>query len=400
MKVCMLAYAHYINDARIKSYVQTLEEHGNSVDVIALRSEGEASSEKRCSGTTLRILDKYQGDSTLLYACSYLWFLLKAFGLLTTGLFRGRRYDAVHVHNMPNALVLAALVPKLFGAKLLLDVHDLMTVNYMAKFECSESSLLIRVLKQEQRWSAALADQVICADHNQRDYLVQQCGIRPEKVAVLMNLPNEAIFAGPRLPKSDSTFRIVYHGTIAHRLGIDLMIRAMALVRQQIPAELYIFGAGDFLPESIALASQLHVDDVVRFSRSFFPVEKIAEMVSPMHLGLIGNRRNLACDQFMLPVKLLEYVYLGVPVIAPRLKVIQRYFDESAVRFYEPENVEAMANAIVELYRNPAQRTQQAAGAARFYERFNVGEQAQRYLSLFDDVHPEGAPALPKKQAV
>ena len=83
MNVCMLAYAHYINDARIKNYVRTLEDHGHQVDVIALRSDGEAAVEQRGSGTTFRIMDKYQGDSTLMYVWSYLKFFLKSAFFLT-----------------------------------------------------------------------------------------------------------------------------------------------------------------------------------------------------------------------------------------------------------------------------------------------------------------------------
>src|SRR6516225_4529704 len=122
MNVCMLAYAHYMNDARIKNYVRILEDHGHSVDVIALRSDGEPRIEERPLGTVSRIMSKYQGDSTLRYLLSYLMFFLKSAFLLARRSVK-RRYDRVHVHNMPNALVYAAIVPRLQGARLMLDVH-------------------------------------------------------------------------------------------------------------------------------------------------------------------------------------------------------------------------------------------------------------------------------------
>src|SRR5260370_34099380 len=118
--------------------------------------------------------------------------------------------------------------------------------------------------------------------------------------------------------KTREVYRIVYHGTIAHRLGIDLIVQAMARVADRIPAELWVYGSGDYLPEVLALSSQLGVEGKVHFSRTFFPVERIPEIVSGMDLGIIGNRRNLACERYMLPVKLLEYLYLGVPAVAPR----------------------------------------------------------------------------------
>jgi glycosyltransferase involved in cell wall biosynthesis len=382
----MLAYAHYINDARIKSYVRTLEDHGHRVDVVALRSEGESSIEHRPTGTIFRVMDKYQGDSKLAYAWSYLRFFLKALLFLARRSFRDR-YDVIHVHNMPNVLVFAAIVPKMLGARLLLDVHDLMTVNYMAKFHVGEHNSRVQILKIEQRISSMFADRVICADHNQQDYLVEHCGVAGKKITVLMNLPNAELF-GPtpsNKQKTEDAFRIVYHGTIAHRLGIDLILRAVALVADRIPAELWMYGSGDYLPEALALSTELGLDEKVHFSRSFFPVEQIPEIVCGMDLGIIGNRRNLACDKYMLPVKLLEYVYLGVPVVAPRLGVIGRYFDDTMLRFYEPENVEQMASAIVELYSNREQRERLARTAMIFYQKHNIKAQADCYLDLMSE---------------
>lgn len=399
MKVCMLAYAHYINDARIKNYVRTLEDHGHSVDVIALRSDGEAAVESTPSGTVFRVMNKYQGQSTLMYACSYLIFFLRAMFLLGRRSFQGR-YDVIHVHNMPNVLVFATLIPKMLGARVILDVHDLMTANYMAKFHVRESDLPVKVLKIEQRLSSWFADHVVCADHNQKDFLVEHCGGSREKITVLMNLPNAELF-GPMKTgegKGSKAFRIVYHGTIAHRLGIDLILRAMAKVTDQVPAELWMYGAGDFLPDALALSSELGLDGKVHFSGTFFPVEKIPEIVSGMDLGIIGNRRNLACDKYMLPVKLLEYVYLGVPVIAPRLEVIARYFDETMVRFYEPENVEQMSDAIVELFNSREERERLARSATGFYEKHNIQAQADRYLNLLT-AHDVRLCAVPERNS-
>jgi glycosyltransferase involved in cell wall biosynthesis len=381
MNVCMLAYAHYINDARIKSYVRTLEAEGHGVDVIALRAEGEAVSEARPTGTIFRVMDKYQGESTLMYMWSYLAFFLKAAFLLARLSFR-RKYDVVHVHNMPNVLVFAAMGPKLLGARVMLDVHDLMTANYMAKFHCGENSPAVKILKIEQRLAALFADHVFCADHNQQDYLAAYCGVRREKVTVLMNLPNVDLFKPVAAERPAGVFRMIYHGTIAYRLGIDLIIRAVAKASERIPVQLWLYGAGDYLPEALALASELGMEQKIHFNRKFFPVEQIPEMVCGMDLGVIGNRRNLACDKYMLPVKLLEYVYLGVPVIAPRLEVIMRYFDDTMVRYYEPENVEQMADAIVALCQDQEERERKARAAVGFYRKHNNKAQAELYLDL------------------
>jgi glycosyltransferase involved in cell wall biosynthesis len=156
----------------------------------------------------------------------------------------------------------------------------------------------------------------------------------------------------------------------------------MAKVAGQIPAKLWIYGSGDYLPDALALARRLGLGDKVHFSGSFFPVEQIPEMVSGMDLGIVGNRRNLACDKYMLPVKLLEYVYLGIPVVVPRLSIIARYFNDTMVRFYEPENEDEMAAAIVELFHDKDRRKLLATNAQQFYQTYNIGVQASRYINV------------------
>jgi glycosyltransferase involved in cell wall biosynthesis len=164
------------------------------------------------------------------------------------------------------------------------------------------------------------------------------------------------------------------------------MLAAVAKVPPKVPIRFSLFGSGDFLEDALEVAKQLQLGDRVCFSRSFFPVEMIPKMVGSMDLGVIGNRRTLACDKFMLPVKLLEYVYLGIPVVAPRLEVIRRYFDEDMVKFYEPEDAADLATCIVALYESPEERQRLSRNASKFYERHNWEQQAIAYFSLLSGV--------------
>jgi glycosyltransferase involved in cell wall biosynthesis len=120
----------------------------------------------------------------------------------------------------------------------------------------------------------------------------------------------------------------------------------------------------------------------VYFSKSFFPTEMVPGMISRADFGIIANRRSLATNKFMMPVKLLEYVYLKIPVIAPRLDIIETYFKEGMVKYYEPENVDDLVRCIIELYRNPQERELQVKNALTFYERRSWKTQGIEYLKL------------------
>jgi hypothetical protein len=156
----MVAYAQYSRDARIKSYVKTLRQRGANVDLFILREPGKESTETSGGLTIHHVSRHYRGSSALRYVLSYLVFFLTTLVRVSwLSIFRG--YKTVHVHNMPNLLVFTAIVPKLLGARVLLDVHDLMMANYMAKFGVSEDHFMVRCLRLEQKLSALMANRVI-----------------------------------------------------------------------------------------------------------------------------------------------------------------------------------------------------------------------------------------------
>lgn len=381
MKVCMLAYATYFTDARIKAYVKTLAVNGISSDVIALKEKGKGGKGVIENGEIFYLMKKYQGGNSLQYIANYLVFFIVAFFKLSFLYFR-KKYKIIHVHNMPNFLVFAAIIPKLLGAKLILDVHDIMTANYMVKFSINDANWIIKILKIEQKISASFVDYIICADHMQRELLIKY-GIPERKINVIMNVPNEEIFRPVKQNKSKAKdFNIVYHGTIAKRLGIDILLKAIELIKDKIPVRMNIYGEGDFLNEVLNLSKELNLEDCVYFSKSFFPVEKIPEIVGEMDVGVVPNRKNIATDHYMMPVKLMEYVYLQIPVVAPRLQVITHYFDESMIKFYQPEDIEDLARCFFELYHDKKERMSLVNNANKFIEKYNWTSQALGYLNI------------------
>ncbi len=207
-------------------------------------------------------------------------------------------------------------------------------------------------------------------------------GLRPEKITVLMNVANEEVFVPVHRKKDVKWFNLAYHGTIAERLGIDILLRAMAIIKDEFPVFLSAYGEGDFLEDCLRLRKELGLNGSVYFSESFFPVEKIPKIVGNMDAGIVPNRKTLATDKFMMPVKLMEYVYLQIPVIAPRLQIIQYYFDNTMVKFFEPGNAKDLARAIVELYENPEERKNLVLNANKFIEKHNWKSQEKEYARL------------------
>ena len=262
---------------------------------------------------------------------SYLRFTLAASAACLRLLAR-RELDVVHVHNIPDFLVFAGLLPRLAGTKVVLDVHDSVPETFATKF--SAGSAFWKALCLEERLSALVAHRVICVNHPQRDTLVAR-GIPASKTFVSMNVPDPLIFrtvAGRRPAESRGRhFNLVYHGTMAERLGVDLIIRAVAQLHGRVPGSAAASvgprrrSGGVSAPGSGAERGRCGL-----VSPEGLSARRAAARLGSMDLGVVGNRRSAACD-LMLPVKLVEYVSLGIPAVVPRLKTIEHYFSDDMV---------------------------------------------------------------------
>lgn len=374
-KICMIAYTTYLSDARPRREAETLVRRGDQVDFIALGEKDRPASETVEGVRLFRVNQlKYRGGSGVSYLLAYMRFLC-AVSFKVARLHGKQRYDVVYVHTMPDLLVLAALIPKMLGARVVLNLHDMMPELYMSKFGIGEKHPLIRFLALQEQASIRLADRAIAVHDPHRDVLCRR-GTPRAKITVLPNVPDPRVFRRslrnnlPLAPAAGA-FRIVYHGTIARRLGLDLAVSAFAQAAPLCPnARLEIFGDGDAADELQAQIQASGVAGRIAFSRRMFRVEDICSMIQGAAVGIICNRRDLATE-YMLPVKLLEYVQLGIPAIAPRLMTIQYYFSGSQVAYYEAGNVDEMAAAIRDLYADAAKRAELARQGTEFARRFN-----------------------------
>jgi glycosyltransferase involved in cell wall biosynthesis len=180
---------------------------------------------------------------------------------------------------------------------------------------------------------------------------------------------------------------MVYHGTIAERLGVDLVVQAVAKLSDLIPSlQFHLWSkAGPALDAIEQLSRSLNVGGRVCILRGGVPLERLSQELKVMNLGIVSNRKGVATD-LMLPVKMLEYIALGIPVVAPRLKCIQYYFSEEMVSFFEAGDVDSMAEVIMELFEDPARRQQQAQNARVFLDRYGWGNHKNDLIAMYDNL--------------
>jgi glycosyltransferase involved in cell wall biosynthesis len=381
-RVCMIAVTNYPFDGRIRLEAESLVEWGYEVSIFVPKAKATPRT-YTLAGVTVNELDavEYGGKNIFKYLFSYVKFTILAF-VACTGLFAKSKVRIFHVHNMPNVLVFAALIPRLFGCTIILDVHDTVVETYQAKFG-TKSRFLLGILRFEEWISCSMAQKIICVNHVQRESVIKR-GIAAEKIATVITMPkfNSQPRATQRRNQSE-TFRMVNHGTISKRLGNDLIIEAAAQLVREIPGfELHIIGAGDGWDECKRLSESLGLAERVHFHNGV-PWDELAKKLELMDVGIVANRVN-AATELMLPSKLIDYVVLGIPAIVPRLKTIQYYFTPGMVSYFEPENVESMVATTVSVYKDKEGREEQSRNAKSFLEKYGWHNPQNGLRGLYD----------------
>jgi glycosyltransferase involved in cell wall biosynthesis len=392
LKICLLSHQYYHRDTRLRRYAETLADAGALVDVLCPKSPEDATSAKRPGIRVFPIPLKRGYSDRRRYLLEYgLAFLLYSLWLLPLYLRNG--YQIIQVHNMPDLLVYAALIPKLLGAKLILDIRDPMPELYMSRYKEDEADTMQRLLRLQERLSCQLADRVITANANFQENLIAR-GIPEVKITMLSNAPDGKIFDRSKYARKagdeNDTFTLFYAGTIAPRYGLDMAIRAMPLLVKEIPKiRLLIFGGKvAHAHELIVLAKELDVATQVEFGGAI-PLEQVPQEMVRADVGIYTAVRTPHTD-IATPCKVLEYAVMGLPIVAPRLRILEQIFGASAISFFEPGDAKDFARCILELYRNPGRRARLVQEADEAYVYTQSWETEQRtYFRLLNELLPE-----------
>jgi glycosyltransferase involved in cell wall biosynthesis len=390
-KVGMVTHSVYESDNRVRRYAETLAKRGDLVDVFAISPRsGQVGTTNAC-GVTVHHLRRRKEDeeSKWTYAFQLLRFLITSSVHLTRHHHRSR-YDLVHIHNIPDFLVFGAWYPKWTGAKLILDIHDIVPELFQSKFPSRRNGGYTWALMLIEKVSAKFVDHVIVANHIWSNTLVRR-SVPEEKCSVILNYVDPSIFYRRARTRSDERFIVVFPGSFQGHQGLDIGIRAFARVREQMPnAEFHLYGGGggrNAQDELVNLANSLGLADSVRFF-GLLTLDQVPQVMANADLGVVPKRAdsfgNEACS-----TKSMEFMSQGVPVVGSRTKIDTIYFDDSTIRFFTSGDDEAMAEAMLDVIRHGDVRNRLISNGLEYVERYSWDRRKRDYLDLVDSLLTE-----------
>lgn len=387
MKSCMVVYSYYPFDPRVRREVRGLVAKGHTVDVICLRDKGESKQEVVDGATIHRTSLSVKRGGYLTYGYQYLLFLLLSFCKLNR-LFLKYRHDVVHIHSLPDFQVFVALIPKLFGKRILLDLHEAMPEIFAARFGVGEDSWQFRFAALLEMISSWFADRIVTVNDAIKERLVGR-GVEAEKITIVMNSPDVSLRVEKDLAgfvkdnDLGDKFVLMYVGGLNPERNIEVLIEATSLLKEKVPVRLFVFGYGkdEYVGELRRLGSRLGVEHEVKIG-GWVPHEEVFSYLNLSQIGIVSYVHN-PLTEIAIPNKVFEFAALTKPLIIARLDALETLFKDAAL-FYEPGNARDLANKILQLNQDTELARELSQRAQQVYDTCKWDVMKERLYDVYD----------------
>ena len=380
MKICLVAHRFYERNTHMMQFARALSERGDTVEVVAI-GHPDFPKYERINGVDLFRIQSRTIDERgpIDYLQRTFLFLLKAMFFLGWRHVR-ERYDVIHVQSVPDFLVFAALLPKCLGAKVILDLRDLMPELYASKF--GFSGPIFWLLKAIEKLSAGFADHIIVANPIWFERVSRRSAPR-SKCSMFWYYPDTRLFHPQQQRRRNGAFRIIYPGSLNRHQGVDVAVRAFPEILRAIPeAELHIQGEGPSKYDLVRLATELGLTGRVLF-HDYVPTTELLEKLAECDLGLVPKRGDRFGNE-AASTKVSEFMAMGIPVVASRTAIEQCFFDDSLIRYFRAEDEADLAAAVVAVYQDSGLRDRLIAAGLRYTTKNSWQTKIREYLALVD----------------
>jgi glycosyltransferase involved in cell wall biosynthesis len=276
---------------------------------------------------------------------------------------------------------------KLAGVPLLLDLHEDMPEFYRDRFRRRPLPALMPLVTGVTKASAAVADRLITVHEPLRALSVAR-GVRPERISVVMNSADERIFDPSRYPRrpfmADGELRIIHHSNLQRIYGMQIALEAIALLDKEIPLRVDVYGDGPYRGELEAAIERTGTADRVHL-HGRVAIEELPRLIADADVGIVPSLDEPYL-KYSLSTKLLEYVAMGIPVIASDLATFRAHFTDGALLYVQGGDAASLADGIRSVVADPDAAAARAREAMVQAGRYAWAGQRRSYLDVVEQM--------------
>ncbi|MCE5249856.1 glycosyltransferase family 4 protein [bacterium] len=291
------------------------------------------------------------------------------------------KIDAPLYHFHDPELIPAGLILRALGKSVIYDVHEdypetVPNKQVVPRAFGQPAGLIMRLI---ERCASPLFSAVVVVTPAIHARFRSYTG----KTHLIYNFP--IVRDHGAIPWESREDAVCYLGSIASNRGILEMVKAIALVREKIPAKLIL--AGDFTSKSL----EREISALPEFSsveyHGFVEFDESDKLLARAKAGLIVVHPEQRY-RVSYPNKLFEYMMAGIPVIASDFPLWREMIEESQCGILvDPLDPDAIADAIVTMLQNPGEaQAMGTRGHEAAKEKYRWENENRKLLTLYESL--------------
>ena len=244
---------------------------------------------------------------------------------------------------------------------ILMSLHLVAEERGLVAAHPTTGALLFRL----ERGGLRRPDLLIAENTAYGGYIADKYGLPRQRFRYVPHGADETVFHPRPLRPPDAPFRVTYHGGYLPSHGMDTILDAAALLRDQADVCFHFYGSGPEKERIVRQAAELALPNVT--FHGFVSQDELLDGLATAHvcLGVFGTTRQA---HFTVQNKVWEGLAMGRPVISGDSPTIRAALaDRQEIYLIERNSPAALAAGLSELQADPGLREAiAAAGHARY----------------------------------
>ena len=261
-------------------------------------------------------------------------------------------------HLVPKAAVEAAKK---------LDIPSIVKVDDAIYEKASGIKSLQRKIEKMINGKTLRAGTKILVSNNEtKKIIIDEYNVMQEKISIVPNGVDLSMF---NITKKKNPKKVVFAGAMYYHRGLDVLLETIPLVIEKIPdAKFVLLGSGTEMDKLKEIVSKNKLDNSVEF-KGWIEREKIPENIADASIG-IGPLRLTEVTSRALPIKVLEYMAVSLPVIAQKGTLPNDVLENEKNGFFIENHIE-LAEKIILLLSEPKKVQNMGAHSLKLVQKFS-----------------------------
>ena len=189
---------------------------------------------------------------------------------------------------------------------------------------------------------------ILVSNTDTKKIIIDEYDVKSEKISIIPNGVDLSLF---NTNTKKNPKKIVFAGAMYYHRGLDVLLEAIPAVIKRIPdAKFILLGSGKEMEKLKKIVLENKLENSVEF-KGWIKRDKIPENISNASIG-IGPLRLTEVTSRALPIKVLEYMAVSLPIIAQKGTLPEDIL-ENGKNGYFIENATDLAEKIIVLLNQP-----------------------------------------------